>query len=267
MLKEFGYQTGRVIGSPLFKHYFNLKIINQDNIPEKGPILLCGNHLHVWDQFPVICSTSRTTHWLAKKEYFDSNMGILFKATGAICVDRENNPKASEKESIEYLNNGSAIGLFPEGTRNILKSEKIEELYKFFSNDISYAEFKETIGKKALLSQILYIEELYNSGKITIEKYKDAILQSKKYLLNLKHNKIITESEYDNTLLLPFKYGAVSMAKKTDSIIVPFAVTGNYIKNSDNLVVSFGEPFKVLDTDLENANQKLRQSILQLIKN
>lgn len=266
MLKELGYQTGRVVGAPLFKLYFNPQIIGKEKIPKKGPILLCGNHLHVWDQFPVICSTNRTTHWMAKKEYFDSKMGILFKATGSICVDRNNNPKASELESLAYLNKNSAIGLFPEGTRNRLKTNKIEDLYSLYDKDISYNEFKEKLGTEVLLSQILHLENMYHNGELTLEQYKEAILNSKIYLLKLKENNKITESEYDNTLLLPFKYGAVSMAKKTGATIVPFAVNGIYVKNSSNLIVRYGEPFQVLDDDLESANQKLRNKVLSLVK-
>ena len=36
-------------------------------------------------------------------------------------------------------------------------------------------------------------------------------------------------------LLLPFKYGAVSMAEKTNALIVPFAITGDYKFRSKNL--------------------------------
>ncbi len=266
MLKELNYQTGRVLGKPIFEHYFHPQIIGREKLPKKGPILLCGNHLHVWDQFPVICSTKRTTHWMAKKEYFDSKMGILFKSTGAICVDRDYNPQESEVESIRYLSKGSAIGLFPEGTRNGLKPGKLEELYKLYDKEISYDEFRDMIGKKVLLSQILYIDELYKQGTLTLTQYKDAILDSKNYLLNLKENHIITNLEYDNTLLLPFKYGAVAMARKSKATIIPFAINGDYIKNSNNLVVRFGEPFQVLNDDLELENHKLRNNVLQLVK-
>ena len=107
---------------------------------------------------------------------------------------------------------------------------------------------------------------MYHSGELTLEQYKEAILNSKIYLLKLKENNKITESEYDNTLLLPFKYGAVSMAKKTGATIVPFAVNGIYVKNSSNLIVRYGEPFQVLDDDLESANQKLRNKVLSLVK-
>lgn len=265
MLKEMGYQTGRIIGTPLFKKHFNLNIIGKENIPDEGPLILCGNHLHVFDQFPVICSTKRTTHWMAKKEYFDSKLGILFKATGSICVDRKNNPKASEKEAIEYLKKGSAIGMFPEGTRNKIKDEKIEKLYNLYKDSMTFETFKKSIDKNTLTSQLELLEKLYEEKRISIEEYKKAIFDVKSSLLTLERKSIISSDEYDNGMLLPFKYGAVSMAQKTNATIVPFAVTGSYVKNSKDLTVSFDKPFDVTG-DLEEANEKLRTKVLQLVK-
>ena len=84
-MSNLGYQIGRVFGTPYFKKHYNLKIINKEFIPKEGPILLCGNHLHVLDQFPVIASTSRTSHWMAKKEYFDGKLGdVIFQ--GIYCI-------------------------------------------------------------------------------------------------------------------------------------------------------------------------------------
>jgi len=67
-------------------------------------------------------------------------------------------------------------------------------------------------------------------------------------------------------LLQPFKFGAVSMAKKTNATIVPIAITGEYKFRSKNLKITFGEPFKVDDMDLEKANEKLYNEILKMIK-
>lgn len=65
--------------------------------------------------------------------------------------------------------------------------------------------------------------------------------------------------------LLPFKYGAVSMALKTDSYIVPVGITGEYKFRSKNLIVEFGKPFKVKNNDLEGANKKLTREVEKLI--
>lgn len=65
-------------------------------------------------------------------------------------------------------------------------------------------------------------------------------------------------------LLLPFKYGAVSMAEKTNALIVPFAITGDYKFRSKNLTARFGKPFKV-EGNLEQANKKLEATIKELM--
>lgn len=66
--------------------------------------------------------------------------------------------------------------------------------------------------------------------------------------------------------LLPFKYGAVSMAKKTNSYIVPVGISGDYKFRSKNLITRIGKPFKVNDMTLEEANDKLKVEITKLIK-
>ena len=67
-------------------------------------------------------------------------------------------------------------------------------------------------------------------------------------------------------ILLPFKFGAVSMAKKTNATIVPFGISGDYKFRSKNLEVVFGEPFKIDNLDLESANELLTNKIKNLIK-
>lgn len=66
--------------------------------------------------------------------------------------------------------------------------------------------------------------------------------------------------------LLPFKFGAVSMAQKTDSYIVPFGITGEYKFRSKNLTIQFGKPFKVDGMKLEEANNKLHDEVEFLMK-
>ena len=68
-----------------------------------------------------------------------------------------------------------------------------------------------------------------------------------------------------NKLLLPFKYGAVSMAQKTNATIVPFGITGDYKFRSKNLKIKFGKPFKVDNMELDDANKKLEDIIRKLL--
>ena len=80
----------------------------------------------------------------------------------------------------------------------------------------------------------------------------------------MKNN--FSENFYYDSLLLPFKFGAVSMAQKSNATIVPFAVTGDYKIGNDNLVVNYGEGFKISDRSLEEANTELRKNVLALLK-
>ena len=66
--------------------------------------------------------------------------------------------------------------------------------------------------------------------------------------------------------LLPFKYGAVSMAKKTDAYLVPFGITGDYVFKSKNLVIKYGKPFKVTDMELDEANNLLYETVKKLME-
>ena len=71
-----------------------------------------------------------------------------------------------------------------------------------------------------------------------------------------------------NEILLPFKFGTVKMAQETGATIVPFGISGEYVKGkNNNLTIRFGKPFKVGKNDsLEQANEKLRNEVGKLIK-
>ena len=55
------------------------------------------------------------------------------------------------------------------------------------------------------------------------------------------------------------------MAHKTNAMIVPYAITGDYKFRSKNLVIRIGKPFEVGD-DLAKANERLREEIISLMK-
>ena len=184
------YHIGKFILKPIFKFYYNPKIIGKENIPKNGAILIVGNHKHLYDQCLAIIATKRPIHYMAKKEYFDNKkVAWFFKFTGCISVDRSRKDPNSISSALSVLKDNGAVGLFPEGTRN--KTDKF---------------------------------------------------------------------------LLPFKYGAVSMAKKSNAYIVPFGITGDYKFRSNNLTVRFGKPFKIGNMELEEANKKLYSEVANLMK-
>ena len=66
--------------------------------------------------------------------------------------------------------------------------------------------------------------------------------------------------------LLPFKKGAVNFAYNTDSLIVPFATTGDYRIFGKRLTIIVGEPYKVKTDDMEKEAEILREKVLSLIE-
>ena len=120
-----------------FKLVYQIKITGKDNIPVSGPVVVCGNHNHVHDQFPVILSTKRMIHYMAKKEYFDGKMAWFFRMAGCIPVDRSIKDDSAKKEAISILEENEVFGIFPEGTRNELscKEELIDKYYKIYDKE------------------------------------------------------------------------------------------------------------------------------------
>ena len=183
-----GYQFLRNTLKIPFKLWYNPKIIGVSNIPKTGAVIICANHKHIMDQCPILISTKRMVHYMAKKEYFDGKFAWFFKMAGCISVNRSIKDTEASNRALELLKSGYAVGLFPEGTRNRTKEK-----------------------------------------------------------------------------LLPFKFGAVSMAKKTDAYLLPVGITGEYRFRSKDLTIRIGKPFKITGMNLEDANELLKNKILELI--
>ena len=187
----FGFNFVKYTLGWFFRFWYPFKSENKKVVPKEGPVLLCGNHIHLMDQcLPILC-TSRPVHYMAKMEYFTNwKTKWFFTLAGCIPVNRQIKDENAKSAALDVLNKGLALGIFPEGTRNKTKE-----------------------------------------------------------------------------LLQPFKFGAVSIAKKTGATIVPYAITGTYKFRTKDLKITFGEPFKIPeDMDLEEANEKLYNIILDIIK-
>ena len=64
-------------------------------------------------------------------------------------------------------------------------------------------------------------------------------------------------------IIMPFKYGAVSIANKSNAYLVPFSITGKY--SNRNITICYDKPYKVSD-DLERENKKLMNKVTKLLK-
>lgn len=263
--KMYGFRFLKAILGGIFKLYYNPKFIGEENIPENGSIIIVGNHIHVMDQCMPILMTKRPVHYMAKKEYFDDKkVAWFFKLAGCIPVDRSIKDENAKGKALDVLKDGNALGLFPEGTRNTLKKNRIDELYNMCSDKYPIRDEFVQKMKQQKASHINYLELLVNNKTIKENDMINNITRANSYLLELVDDGVIKKDEYINCNLLPFKFGAVSMAKKTDSFLIPFGITGEYKFRSKDLVVRIGKPIKVGD-DLELANRELRDEVLRLM--
>lgn len=69
-----------------------------------------------------------------------------------------------------------------------------------------------------------------------------------------------------NQELLKFRHGAVAIAKKTNSKIIPFAIKGKYKIFKSGLKIEFGKPIDISQFEIEEANNYIRNEVLELLR-
>ena len=183
------YKIAKAIYSKLLKILYNPTTKGTKNIPEKGPIIIVGNHKHAFDPIMVMSNTNRTIHYMAKESLFKGIHGKILESIGTIKIHRNKSNPIAIKEAEEILKQGGAVGIFPEGTRNRTNQE-----------------------------------------------------------------------------LLKFRHGAVEIAKKTNTPIIPFAIKGDYKLFKKGLSIEFGKPIKISHMEVEEANNYIRNEVLNRLR-
>lgn len=183
------YKTLKTIIKPLLKILYRPKAYGTENIPKEGGIIFAGNHRHAFDPVVVMTNTDRIVHYMAKESLFKGLHGKLFEGIGLIKVYRTKSNPGAVIEAEQILQQGGAVGIFPEGTRNKTDQE-----------------------------------------------------------------------------LLKFRHGAVAIAQKTNSPIIPFAIKGQYRLFRKGLTIEFGKPIDVSKMEIEEANEYIRNEVLELLR-
>lgn len=95
------------------------RAIGSENVPAHGPLIVACNHVSYLDPPVMGCLCPRRISYMAKKELFEVPLlGTMIRALGAYSVDRRGSATAAIKRSLQVLETGGAVGIFPEGTRN-----------------------------------------------------------------------------------------------------------------------------------------------------
>ena len=183
------YKIAKAIYSKLLKILYNPTTKGTKNIPEKGPIIIVGNHKHAFDPIMVMSNTNRTIHYMAKESLFKGIHGKILESIGTIKIHRNKSNPIAIKEAEEILKQGGAVGIFPEGTRNRTNQE-----------------------------------------------------------------------------LLKFRHGAVEIAKKTNTPIIPFAIKGDYKLFKKGLSIEFGKPINISHKEVEESKNNIRNDVLNILR-
>ena len=98
----------------------DINIKGKHNLDDYRPAVFCFNHQSSADFFILLKILRKDITGVAKKELEYSPIGPLFKALGAIFVDRSNREKAIKalKPAVDALKDGTSIVIAPEGTRS-----------------------------------------------------------------------------------------------------------------------------------------------------
>ncbi|RNC92492.1 MAG: HAD-IB family hydrolase [Allomuricauda sp.] len=97
-----------------------ISVKGKHNLTDFRPAVFCFNHQSAADFFIVIKLLRNDFTGVAKKELEKTPIGPIFKALGAIYIDRSNKAKAIEamKPAVDALKSGISVAIAPEGTRS-----------------------------------------------------------------------------------------------------------------------------------------------------
>lgn len=108
------------IGWPVFRVLFAVEYHGVENVPERGSIIIAGNHPSYLDPVLVLLPVKRKIRFMAWDALFKVPvLGQLIRAFGAFPVDvRKGRGESAFREALNVLNSGDALGIFPEGQRS-----------------------------------------------------------------------------------------------------------------------------------------------------
>ena len=113
-----GFYKGfhKIFRHPL-KWIFRVKAEGLENVPEGGCIL-ASNHTAIPDVIVISAPIKRQVRYMAKAELMRTPVvGPFMRLLGAYSVDRGGTDVKSLKYTMELIESGELVGIFPQGTR------------------------------------------------------------------------------------------------------------------------------------------------------
>lgn len=106
---------------------FRLEVRGREKVPLDGPLIVAANHVSYVDPVVLGVACPRPIAYMAKSELFAiPGLGALIGRVRAYPVERGKGDIAAIRASLRQLREGQAIGIFPEGTRNLTGDARVQ---------------------------------------------------------------------------------------------------------------------------------------------
>lgn len=101
-----------------FTFGFSFRCVGSRNMPKSGPVLVLANHESYFDPLAVGLAVRRRLYYLARKTLFKEGVfGKYLRSVGCVPVDQVGVAKEGLRASVELLQAGKPLLVFPEGER------------------------------------------------------------------------------------------------------------------------------------------------------
>ena len=119
-IRQGFYNIARPIVRFIFTHHYQLTFEGLENVPTDGGNIFASNHRSYGDPIFIALMTRVPISYMAKEELFKKNIFFtaLIKAWGAFPVVRGSGDTQVIDTSIDKLESGRNLVIFPEGTRS-----------------------------------------------------------------------------------------------------------------------------------------------------
>ena len=115
--RSFYMRAHKLLAAPI-RFFTGVKTYGKENIPKEGGYLLCSNHIAVRDVILIGATCPRQIKFVAKKELFSVPiLRTVIKAMGAVKLDRGGSDVAALRKSVEIIESGELLSIFPQGHR------------------------------------------------------------------------------------------------------------------------------------------------------
>ncbi|PTX91972.1 1-acyl-sn-glycerol-3-phosphate acyltransferase [Verrucomicrobia bacterium LW23] len=114
-MSYLGYKIGKVACRALVNLTCEVHFVGKEHVPATGPFLLVANHISHFDPMIIGMALKRDIDYMGTRELLEMPVvGALLRSWNSFPVDRSKVDRAAIKSTIERLEAGRVVGIFPE---------------------------------------------------------------------------------------------------------------------------------------------------------